>query len=105
MFQVVFRGSVPIAWFELRGVRVLFARDMQPALLRRTTKRTSCGTTTGTRRPIRSPSQAIDDSRVAAAKDSWALGIGLSASLAQLGKIIELTAFVLSCRATTRTAC
>ena len=32
MFQVVFRGSVPIAWFELRGVRVLFARDMQPVL-------------------------------------------------------------------------
>jgi hypothetical protein len=32
MFQVAFRGSVPIGWFELRGALVLFARNMQPKL-------------------------------------------------------------------------
>jgi hypothetical protein len=97
MFQVVFRGSVPIAWFELRGVRVLFARDMQPLLTPANNeahelryynwyKATDPVTVTG-------------DRRLAAwqpRKDSWALGIGLSASIAQLGKIVELTAFVLS---------
>jgi hypothetical protein len=97
MFQIVFRGSVPIAWFELRGVRFLFTRDMQPKLTPANAeayelryynwyKTTDPVTVTGDRRLAAWQPQ----------KDSWALGIGLSASLAQLGKIIELTAFVLS---------
>jgi hypothetical protein len=97
MFQIVFRGSVPIAWFELRGVRFLFARDMQPKLTPANNeayelryynwyKTTDPVTVTGDRRLAAWQPQ----------KESWALGIGLSASLAQLGKIIELTAFVLS---------
>jgi hypothetical protein len=32
MFQVFFRGSLTVAWFELRGARLLFARSMQPKL-------------------------------------------------------------------------
>ena len=78
-------------------MRVLFARDMQPKLTPANDeahelryynwyKATNPVTVTGDRRLAAWQPQ----------KDSWALGIGLSASLAQLGKIIELTAFVLS---------
>lgn len=97
MFQIAFRGSVPIAWFELRGVRVLFARDMQPLL-------TAANEEAHELRyynwyKATDPVTVTGDRRLAAwqpRKDSWALGIGLSASLAQLGKIVELSAFVLS---------
>lgn len=97
MFQIAFRGSVPIAWFELRGVRVLFARDMQPLLTPANEEAHELryyNWYKGT-----DPVTVTGDRRLAAwqpRKDSWALGIGLSASLAQLGKIVELSAFVLS---------
>lgn len=96
MFQVAFRGSVSIAWFELRGVRVLFARNMQPKLLPANNEAHELRYYNWYK--ATNPINVPGDRRLAAwelRRDSWALGIGLGASLAQLGRIIELSAFVL----------
>lgn len=96
MLQLFFRGAITIAWFELRGIRLLFARSMQPKLgsidqgahesrYYKWYKRTN-------------PVDVPGDRRLAAwqaQNEAWALGIGLSASIASLGSVAELTVFVL----------
>lgn len=96
MFQIVFRGSVPIAWFELRGVRVLFARTMQPKLQPANAEAYELRYYNWYK--ATNPINVPGDRRLAAwqaQKDSWALGIGVGASFAQLGRILELGVFVL----------
>jgi hypothetical protein len=97
MCQVAFKGSVIVAWFELRGARVLFARNMQPKL--------SAGDRDSRElryykwfRDNQNSVDIPDDRRLTSwqpKKDAWALGIGASASLAALGKVVELSTFVL----------
>lgn len=96
MLQVFFRGSIPIAWFELRGARVLFSDNMRPKLQ----------PTDPSSRDLRyfnwyrgsNPIDVPGDRRLAAwqaENESWSFGIGVGASIAQLGKVVELGLFVL----------
>ncbi len=97
MFQVVFRGSVPIAWFEFRGARVLFARNMQPKLQPANNEAYELRYFDWYK--ATNPVTVPGDRRLAAwqpQQDSWALGIGVSASFAQLGTVLELGVFVLA---------
>lgn len=96
MFQIVFRGSVPISWFELRGARVLFARNMQPKLQPANNEAYELRYYNWYK--ATNPVVVPGDRRLAAwqpQQDSWALGIGVGASFAQLGRILELGVFVL----------
>ena len=100
MFQAFYVGTIgPIAAFELTGARVLYARNMLPAL--RDVDREA--------RELRylkwyrdtNPLTVPGDRRLSswrADKGSWALGVGASASLPGLGKVIELTVFGLLVR-------
>lgn len=96
MVQVFFRGSIPIAWFELRGARVLFSDNMRPKL----------APADPSSRDLRyfnwyrnsNPIDVPGDRRLAAwqaENEAWSFGIGVGASIAQLGKAIELGLFVL----------
>lgn len=96
MFQIFFRGSVTISWFELRGARVLFANNMQPKLgpVDRDAQSLRYFNWYKSTNPINVPG----DRRLAAwqaRKGSWSLGIGVSASIAGIGKVLELGVFVL----------
>jgi len=96
MFQIFFRGSVTISWFELRGARVLFANNMQPKLgpVDREGQSLRYFNWYKSTNPINVPG----DRRLAAwqaRKGSWSLGIGVSASIAGIGKVLELGVFVL----------
>jgi hypothetical protein len=96
MFQIVFRGSVTISWFELRGVRVLFARNMQPKLEPANNEAYELRYYNWYK--ATNPISVPGDRRLAAwqpQKDSWTLGIGVGASFAQLGRVLELGVFVL----------
>ena len=103
MFQAFYAGTVgPLATFELTGARALYARNMLPAL--RDVDREA--------RDLRylkwyrdtNPLTVPGDRRLASwrpDKGSWALGVGASASLPGLGKVIELTVFGLLLRGPT----
>ena len=96
MFQVFFRGSVMIAWFELRGARVLFAKNMQPKLSK--VDRESQDLRYYKWYQSSNPIDVPGDRRLAAwepQNGAWALGIGVSASIAGLGRAFELGVFVL----------
>lgn len=96
MFQTFFRGQIIIAWFELRGVRVLFANNMQPKL--EPVDRDSRDLRYFTWYKSSNPLTVGGDRRLAAwqaKNDAWAFGIGVSCSIAGLGKAIELGVFVL----------
>jgi hypothetical protein len=96
MFQVVFRGSVQISWFELRGARVLFARNMQPKLQPANAEAYELRYYNWYK--ATNPINVPGDRRLAAwqpQRDSWALGVGVGASFAQLGRLLELGVFVL----------
>lgn len=100
MFQAFYVGTIgPLATFELTGARALYARNMLPAL--RDVDREA--------RELRylkwyrdtNPLTVPGDRRLASwrpDKGSWALGVGASASLPGLGKVIELTVFALLVR-------
>jgi len=100
MVEAYYKGAVgPIAAWDFTGARALFARNMVPKL--RDVDREA--------RELRyfkwykdtNPLTVTADRRLSAwqaSQDSWALGVGASASLAGLGKVIELTAFVLIVR-------
>ena len=100
MFQAYYVGAIgPLAAFELTGARALYARNMLPAL--REVDREA--------RELRylkwyqdtNPLTVPGDRRLAAwrpEKDSWTLGVGASASLPGLGKVVELTVFALVVR-------
>ena len=103
MFQAFYVGTIgPLATFELTGARALYARNMLPAL--RDVDREA--------RDLRylkwyrdtNPLTVPGDRRLASwrpDKGSWALGVGASASLPGLGKVIELTVFGLLLRGPT----
>lgn len=96
MMQLFFRGSITIAWFELRGVRLLFARNMQPKL--GSVDKDSHESRYYKWYKRNNPVEVPGDRRLAAwqpQNEAWALGIGLSASIASLGSVAELTVFVL----------
>lgn len=100
MFQAFYVGAIgPLAAFELTGARALYARNMLPAL--REVDREA--------RELRylkwyqdtNPLTVPGDRRLAAwrpDKGSWALGVGASASLPYLAKVVELTVFALLVR-------
>jgi hypothetical protein len=100
MVEAYYKGAVgPIAQWEFTGARALYARNMIPKL--RDVDREA--------RELRyfkwykdtNPLAIQADRRLSswqASQDSWALGIGASASMAGLGKVVELTAFVLILR-------
>ena len=100
MFQAFYVGAIgPLAAFELTGARALYARNMLPAL--REVDREA--------RELRylkwyqdtNPLTVPGDRRLAAwrpEKGSWTLGVGASASLPGLGKVVELTVFALLVR-------
>jgi hypothetical protein len=94
MVQIFFRGTIPISLAELRGVRVLFARNMQPRL----------ATVNPGARELRyfnwyrgtNPLLVPGDRRLAAwgpRNDAWALGLGAAASFAGCGSVILLELF------------
>ena len=96
MMQFFFRGSIAIAWFELRGARVLFSANMRPKL----------EPADPSSRDLRyfnwyrnsDPISVPGNRRLAAWQaehDAWSFGVGVGASIAQLGKAIELGLFVL----------
>lgn len=94
--QVVFRGSIPIGLVELRGIRVLFARNMKPKLqpVDRESRELRYYTWYRNSDPLTVPG----DRRLAswaARNDSLAFGLGASVSFAGFGTIAELAAFVL----------
>lgn len=103
MFQAFYVGAIgPLAAFELTGARALYARNMLPAL--REVDREA--------RELRylkwylgtNPLTVPGDRRLAAWRPdegSWALGVGASASLPGLGKVVELTLFALVVRGPT----
>lgn len=96
MFQVFFRGSIMIASFELRGIRVLFANNMQPKLSEIDKQAEQLRYYSWYK--ASNPLTVSGDRRLAswqAKKDAWGLGIGLSASFASIGKLCEFTIFVL----------
>lgn len=96
MIQLFARGSLTICWFELRGVRLLFADDLQPKLA--PLDRESRDLRYFSWYKSTNPTDVPGDRRLAAwqpKQDAWALGIGLNASIAGLGKAIELGVFVL----------
>ena len=97
MVQAFFRGQIgPIGYFELTGARVLYASNMLPQL----------GAVDRESRDLRyyswyknsNPLTVPGDRRLAnwrADRGSWAFGLGAGASLAGLGKVVELSVFVL----------
>jgi hypothetical protein len=96
MFQLFFRGSITISWFELRGIRLLFANNMQPKLSEADKESQDLRYYNWYKKS--NPLTVSGDRRLAswqAQKDAWGLGIGLSASFAGLGKICEFSIFVL----------
>lgn len=100
MVEAFYKGAVgPIASWDFTGARGLYARNMIPKL--RDVDRAA--------RELRyfkwykdtNPLNIQADRRLSswqASADSWALGVGASASLAGLGKVVELSAFVLVVR-------
>ncbi|MDQ3136264.1 MAG: hypothetical protein M3Q93_01590, partial [Gemmatimonadota bacterium] len=96
LLQIFFRGSVQISLFELRGVRVLFARNMQPKLapVDRAAQSLRYFNWYRGSNPLTVPG----DRRLASWKarnDSLALGVGCNGSFAKMGAAIELGVFVL----------
>jgi hypothetical protein len=96
LVNLYFRGSIDIAGIlELRAIQALFAWKMQPRL-------DSADRSAGELRyynwykKSENPLTVSGDRRLAAwqaHQGSWALGIGLGASLAHMGKICELDIF------------
>lgn len=96
MMQLFFHGSITMAWFELRGIRLLFAHNMQPKL--GTFKEDSPDMRYFKWYKDSNPVNVPGDRRLAAwqpKNDAWSLGIGLSCSIASLGSVAELGVFVL----------
>lgn len=94
--QLFFKGSIPIYSIELRGIRVLFARNMKPLLqpLDQQSRELRYYTWYKNSDPLTVPG----DRRMAAwiaRDDSVAVGVGASVSFAGFGTIAEVGAFVL----------
>lgn len=101
MFSAFYAGQIgPIGGFELRSARFLYADDMVPKLVPPAPAES---------RELRyfrwyresDPLTVPGDRRLAAWKpseDSWAIGVGASASFVGFGKLVELDAFVLVVR-------
>ncbi len=100
LFQAFYAGQIgPFGGIELRSVRFLYADNMVPKL----------APVGGDDRQLRyykwyldsDPLTVPGDRRLAAWKpsnESWALGVGASASFVALGSLVELDAFVLGVR-------
>ncbi len=100
LFQAFYAGQIgPFGGIELRSVRFLYADNMVPKL----------APVGGDDRQLRyykwyldsDPLTVPGDRRLASWKpsnESWALGIGASASFVALGSLVELDAFVLGVR-------
>ena len=100
MVEAYYKGAVgPIAAWDFTGARGLFARNMVPKLrdVDREARELRYFKWYKDTNPLAVPA----DRRLSswqASPDSWVLGVGASASLAGLGKVVELTAFVLVVR-------
>jgi hypothetical protein len=97
MIMLSLRGSLVIAMFELRGVQVLFAWNMQPRL-------GEADRQAGELRYYNWYKTGADPLNVPVTEmleawepqvGAWALGVGAQASFAQMGKFFELGIFVL----------
>jgi hypothetical protein len=97
MVQAFFRGQIgPIGYFELTGARILYASNMLPKLS--AVDRESRDLRYFSWYKSSNPLTVNGDRRLAswrADRGSWAFGVGAGASLASLGKALELSIFVL----------
>lgn len=97
MIQAFFRGEIgPIGYFALTGARVLYASNMLPKL--NAVDRESRDLRYFSWYKSSNPLTVPGDRRLAswrADRGSWAFGIGAGASISGLGKVIELSVFVL----------
>ena len=96
MLQAVFRGLIPVYAVEIRGIRLLFADDMQPKLspLDETFAQTRYYSWYKSNDPVRVPGNR----RLAAWKpqnEAWAFGVGATLSITGLGNVGRLTMFVM----------
>ena len=97
MVQAFFRGQIgPLGYFELTGARILYASNMLPKLgaLDRESRDLRYFSWYKSSNPLTVPG----DRRLAswrADRGSWAFGLGAGASVAGMGKVVELSVFVL----------
>lgn len=94
--QAFFRGQIPICMVELRGVRLLFARNMKPLLgpVDRESRELRYYTWYVQNDPLLVPG----DRRLAgwtARNDSLAFGLGAAISFSGMGDVVQLSAFIL----------
>ena len=100
LVQAFFRATIgPLGAFELTGARVLYGRNLLPLLqpVDRESRELRYYRWYRENDPLTVPG----DRRLAGwrpERDSWSFGIGASASLPALGKLVELTVFVLGLR-------
>jgi hypothetical protein len=97
MVAAFFRGQIgPLGYFELTGARVLFAHNMLPKLgaLDRESRDLRYYSWYRNSNPLTvSGERRLEMWRVD--RGSWAFGVGAGASVAAMGKVFELSIFVL----------
>ncbi|WP_159441669.1 hypothetical protein [Roseivivax lentus] len=95
LFFLFARASIPAAAFEFRGARLLFANNMQPKLDEQKPGQLRYYTWYKSSLDTLSVPAERRLAKWQAQNDAWAFGVGLNASIASLGKILELGVFVM----------